>query len=154
VLTIEIESPQQDAVLDLLRQGDDLALSLYPAENYYGLDLDALERPEVTFFVARGDGVAVGTAALVDRGDGTGELKRMFVTDAARGAGVGRAILEAIEAHARGKGMTLVQLETGLPQAAAIALYERAGYRHIPAFGQYVGDPTSYCMEKRLASLL
>jgi len=43
-----------------------------------------------------------------------------------------------------------VLLETGLPQTAAIALYERAGYSAIPKFGPYVDDPTSYCMKKRL----
>ena len=74
----------------------------------------------------------------------------MFVTDAARGLGVGRALLETVEAHARSLNISVVQLETGHPQLAAIALYERAGYVHIPQFGQYVGDPTSVCMEKRL----
>lgn len=145
-----IESPHQPDVLALLQEGDDFALSLYPAENYYGLELADLEQPEVAFYVARQDGVALGTAAIVDRGDGSAEIKRMFVTDAARGLGVGRALLETVEAHARSLGVSLVQLETGVPQLAAIALYERAGYQHIPQFGQYVGDPTSVCMEKRL----
>lgn len=146
-----IESPHQTDVLALLQEGDDYALSLYPAENYYGLELADLEQPGVAFYVARQDGIALGTAAIVDRGDGSAEIKRMFVTDAARGLGIGRALLETVEAHARSLGVSLVQLETGVPQLAAIALYERAGYQHIPQFGQYVGDPTSVCMEKRLA---
>lgn len=150
MLTVEIENPRQDDVIALLQQADDFALSLYPAESYYGLDIAALERPEVFFVVARDEALGLGTAALVDRGDGSGELKRMFVTGAARGAGVGRALLEKIEALARAAGIELLQLETGLPQTAAIALYERSGYREIPPFGQYVDDPTSYCMEKRL----
>ena len=74
----------------------------------------------------------------------------MFVTDAARGAGVGRASLEAVEAFARTVGVSLIQLETGPPQTAAIALYERSGYEHIPRFGKYVDDPTSYCMKKQM----
>jgi putative acetyltransferase len=150
VPTIAVEDPRQPDVIALLQQGDDFALALYPAESYYGLDLAALEQPGIAFHVAREDGVAVGTAALVDRGDGSAEIKRMFVTDAARGLGVGRALLEAVEAHARSRDITVVQLETGVPQAAAIALYERAGYRHIPRFGRYVDDPTSVCMEKLL----
>jgi putative acetyltransferase len=150
VPTVDIENPRQSDVLALLQLGDDFALSLYPAESYYGLDVTALERAEVSLYVAREDGVALGTAAIVDRGDGSAEIKRMFVTDTARGLGIGRALLAAIEAHARAADISLVQLETGLPQAAAIALYERSGYQHIPRFGQYVNDPTSYCMEKRL----
>ena len=150
VLTIAIENPRQDDVLTLLQQADEFALSLYPAENYHGLDIVALEQSDVAFYVARDNGLALGTAAIVDRGDNSGELKRMFVTDAARGAGVGRALLDAIEAFARAVGISLLQLETGLPQTAAIALYERAGYERIPRFGKYVEDPTSYCMEKQL----
>jgi hypothetical protein len=87
---------------------------------------------------------------VVDAGDGSAELKRVFVTAAARGLGVGRALLGAAEERARELGATTMRLETGLPQTAAIALYERAGYRHVPRFGPYVEDPTSVCMERDL----
>lgn len=148
--SIQIESPRGDDVLSLLSQGDAFALALYPAENYYGLDVDALEADGVSLFVAREGDVAVGTAALVDRRDGSGEVKRMFVTDEARGLGVGRALLQALEAHAHDLGIETLQLETGLPQVAAIALYEKLGYLQIPRFAPYTDDPTSYCMEKHL----
>jgi putative acetyltransferase len=149
VPSVDVENPRQDDVRALLQQGDDFALSLYAPESYYGLEISALERPEVTFYVAREDGVALGTVAIVDRGDGSAEIKRMFVTDLARGLGVGRSLLAAVEAHAHVTGISLLQLETGLPQAAAIGLYERFGFQQIPRFGQYVDDPSSYCMEKR-----
>lgn len=148
--TIRIESPHSDDVLALLRQGDEFALALYPAESYYGLDLEALEADGVSLFVARDGGAALGTVAVVDRGDGSAEIKRMFVTDEARGLGIGRGLLEALEAHARHSGLSTLQLETGLPQVAAIALYEKLGYEQIPRFGKYVDDPTSYCMQKHL----
>lgn len=151
MVTVSIEPPRQPDVLDLLRQGDEFALSLYPAENYYGLDIDALERPGVDVFVARDAASVVGTAALVPLADSLAELKRMFVSPAARGLGVASSLLRAAEDRARALGAGAVRLETGLPQAAAIALYEKHGYRHIPQFGQYVGDPTSVCMEKVLA---
>ena len=150
MLTVAIENPRQDDVLGLLQQADDYALSLYPAENYHSLDVVNLEQPGVAFYVARDNGLALGTAAIVNRGDKSGEVKRMFVTDAARGAGVGRALLEAIELFAHTVGISLIQLETGLPQTAAIALHQRSGYVHIPRFGKYVDDPTSYCMEKQI----
>jgi ribosomal protein S18 acetylase RimI-like enzyme len=150
VLIVAPGSPRADDVLPLLRQADDFALALYPAESYHALDDAALERPDVTFLVAREDGRALGTAAVVDAGDGSAELKRVFVTAAARGLGVGRALLDAAEQRARELGATTMRLETGLPQTAAIALYERAGYRHVPRFGPYVEDPTSVCMERDL----
>jgi len=150
VLTVRIESPRQDDVLHLLQQGDDYGLSLYPAENYHALDVDDLDQPDVTFLVAREDGAALGTVALVDARDGTGEIKRMFVSDAARGLGVGTRLLDALHDRARAVGIGTVRLETGLPQAAAIALYRKAGYVDIPRFGPYVDDPTSVCMEQQL----
>ena len=148
--TVAPESPRTADVLPLLRQADEFALALYPAENYHALDVTALERPDVTFFVAREDGRALGTAAVVDGGDGSAELKRVFVTDAARGLGVGRALLVAAEERARELGADVMRLETGLPQTAAIAMYERGGYRHVPRFGPHAEDPTSVCMERDL----
>ena len=150
-MDIAIESPRQADILALLADGDAAALALYPAENYYGLDVTALERPGVALLVARSEGTALGTAALVDNGDGTAELKRMFVSPAARGLGVASTLLTAIETRALSLGATTVLLETGHPQVAAIALYEKHGYEHIAQFGQYVGDPTSVCMKKTLA---
>ena len=150
MVTITIESPRQPDVLELLREGDDFALALYPAENYYGLNIDALEKPGVALLVARDGATVVGTAALVDNGDATAELKRMFVSPSARGLGVGSLLLGAVEDRARDSGIRVLRLETGLPQAAAIAFYEKHGFAHIPQFGQYVGDPTSVCMEKAL----
>ncbi|QIS39812.1 GNAT family N-acetyltransferase [Clavibacter capsici] len=150
MLTVDPESPRAADVLPLLRQADEFALALYPAENYHALDVAALERPGVTFLVAREDGRALGTAAVVDGGDGSAELKRVFVTDAARGLGVGRALLIAAEERARALGARVMRLETGLPQTAAVAMYERGGYRHVPRFGPYAEDPTSVCMERDL----
>lgn len=65
----------------------------------------------------------------------------MYVVPAARGHGVSRALLTGLEQAARTRGWTTLGLETGPLQTAAIALYSSAGYRPIPAFGGYAGDP-------------
>jgi GNAT superfamily N-acetyltransferase len=148
IRTADLAAP---GVRELVEAADAYGLSIYPPENYHALDPEEFDRDEVTLLVARDDaGDALGMAALVDAGDGYGELKRMFVHDAARGRGVGAALLEAVESRAAGLGILTLRLETGDPQVAAIALYERAGYVRIPAFGAYVDDPTSVCMEKSL----
>ena len=135
-------------VPELFAAADAYGLSIYPPENYHALDVREFERDDVLLFVARSDaGEAIGMAAL---NMPTAELKRMFVSETARGLGVGRALLEAVESAALERGIPTLRLETGEPQAAAIALYERAGYRRIPPFGEYVDDPTSVCMEKSL----
>jgi len=154
-VAVGIEPPRQPALLDLLRQSDEFTLALYPPESAHLLDIEELEAPGVTVFVARDDDSAehpaVGLAALVNRGDGSAELKRMFVPAAVRGRGIAGIILRAIERFAQRSGITLIQLETGPLQPAAIALYERQGYVLIPNFGKYVGDPNSVCYEKPLA---
>ena len=161
-LSIAPEPPRQPEVVELLRLSDEFALSLYPPESCYMLDLGELEADNVSVFVARdrdaADGVAdetagaaVGIAALVDRSDGTGEVKRMFVLDSARGGGVARALLRALEESAAARGIRTLQLETGPDHVAALALYWDCGYVVIPNFGQYVGDQFSVCLEKSIA---
>ncbi len=156
-LTVRVESPRSPEVEALLRAGDAYALSLYPADSCYMLNLDELDAANVTVLVARDDGdgtalgmAALGMAALVDRGDGSGELKRLFVDEGGRGRGVATAIMEALEQAARERGVRILQLETGPKQLAAIALYERRGYERIENFGPYVGDEFSVCMQKAL----
>ena len=148
--TFALESPRQNDVIDLLERGEAFARSRYPVDRCYLLDVDELAADGVSVFVARDGGDALGMVALVDRGDGSGEIKRLFVHDRARGRGVAGGLLEALEAHARSRGIRTVQLETGTKQPEAVALYEKHGYRHIPKSGQYVGDETSLCMEKEL----
>lgn len=153
VITVTVEDPRQPEVEALLRAGDAYALSLYPPDSCYMLNLDELVAPGVTVFVARDpQSRALGMAALVDRGDATGELKRLYVDEAGRGQGIATAVMDALEAAAEAQGIRTLQLETGPKQLAAIALYERRGYRHIPNFGPYVGDEFSVCMEKPLGS--
>jgi putative acetyltransferase len=151
VQSVAIEPARQPDVEKLLRVGEQFALSLYPPESCYLLDVGELEHPDVTVFVARVDGEARGMAALVDKRDGSAELKRLFIDDAARRLGLARQLLERIEEFGGAAGAHLIQLETGPRSFAAIALYESSGYRRIPNFGQYVDDPHSVCMEKELA---
>jgi GNAT superfamily N-acetyltransferase len=90
--------------------------------------------------VARDDGgTAVGCGALRALGPDVAELKRMYVVPGARGRGVSTALLAALEESAVARGWTTLRLETGPRQPEAIALYERAGYTPIRAFGAYVG---------------
>lgn len=151
MLKITQEAPNQAEILELLRQSEAYSAALYPPESIHMLNLEQLMQPHVRFFVARQDGKAVGCGALVLGQGGQAEIKRMFVTDAARGTGVGRAVLEAIEHNAAPAGVTLLQLETGVSNREALSLYRRFGYRQRGPFGAYpTDDPTSIFMEKRL----
>jgi putative acetyltransferase len=146
---IAVERPVRADVEALLRESRAMMAGLYPPESRHGLDLGAYERAEVTLFVARDNGVAVGCGAFQLHDDGSAEVKSMFVAPAARRRGVGRAILAAIEAAVRGR-VSALRLETGVKQLPAIRLYEAAGFLRRAPFGSYRDDPLSVFMEKVL----
>ena len=148
-LTIEVERAERDDVRALLHTVWSWSADLYPPESRHGLDLAAYARPEVTLFVAREGGVALGCGAYHLHGDGSAELKSMFVVPEARRRGVGRAILAAIEHGLRGR-VTTLRLETGVKQPEAIRLYESAGFARRGPFRSYRDDPLSIFMEKPL----
>jgi GNAT superfamily N-acetyltransferase len=78
------------------------------------------------------------------------EVRRMFVTPAARGRGWARAILAELERTALAAGHHRMILETGSVLPEAVALYRSAGYSDIPAFGYYAGAPLSIHLGKAL----
>ena len=151
MIIVSRETPRQDDVVALIRQSDALMQALYPAESNHLVDIDALAAPQVHFFVAREDGRALGCGAFVVGEGGCAEMKRVFVDPAARGKGVARLIMGVLEKEAAKLGVDLMQLETGIKQPEAIALYRKFGYVERGPFGSYRPDPLSLFMEKRLA---
>lgn len=147
---IEKASPRLPGAVRLLEQSDAYMAALYPAESNHMVDLAALEVADVTFLVARRGDEILGCCALVPAGDGTAEIKRMFVDPEARGLSLGRRMLEQVEQEARRAGIVAIRLETGIHQPEAIGLYRRSGYVEIGPFAGYSADPLSLFMEKRL----
>ncbi|MFF1686406.1 MULTISPECIES: GNAT family N-acetyltransferase [unclassified Streptomyces] len=82
--------------------------------------------------------------------DGDAELKRMYVTPEARGLGLARRILAALEDDARAAGRSRMVLETGLKQPEAITLYTSSGYTPCTKFGYYRFEELSRCFAKAL----
>ena len=149
-VTLRLESPRQADVTRLLEALDAYQSALYPPESNHFLDVEALAAPNIRFLVARRGVAAVGCAALRIDAAGYGELKRLFVTPAARGIRLGRRLLDRIEEQARQEGLDCVRLETGIHQPEALGLYRSAGYAEREPFGDYAPDPLSVFMEKRL----
>jgi putative acetyltransferase len=150
LLTITREPVRQADVLALIAGSDAHSASLYPPESRYGLDVSAIEARGVRLLVARLGGVAAGCCGYLPEGDGTAELKRLFVEAKARGQGVGRALVGATERAARAEGATVMRLETGIHSDAALALYRALGYCERGPFGNFGADPFSVFMEKTL----
>lgn len=152
-VTIQVEPPDQGTIQCMMADSDRVYADLYPAEENHLLDPAALIDPDITFLVARCDGVVAGFGALAIRRDGDtayGELKRMYVAPSLRGIGLGRRLLQALEDRARADGMTLLRLETGNRQPEAIGLYRAAGFTERDPFGPYAESEHSLYMEKRL----
>lgn len=125
---IAIESPLSDDVRALVAALNQTTLALTPAEHTHHMSVEQMAQPDTTLFVAREDGRAVAMGALRRHDDGVAEVKRMYTLPAHRRRGLGRAILQRIEALAREEGFTRLVLETGANFEAALHVYERAGF--------------------------
>ena len=121
--------------------------ALYPPESCHALDIDELADPSVTFWTIREGDALHGCGALKLTGDGTAEVKSMFLRPAARGRGFSRVVMAAIIDRAREKSIRLLQLETGHDADAAIGLYRSFGFEFCPAFPPYKTDPLSRFMQ-------
>jgi GNAT superfamily N-acetyltransferase len=152
VITIGVEplaSPDARRLIDALN-ADISARYPNPEDNFFELDENEVAERNGAFVIAREDGAAIGCGAVRRIGDGTGEVKRMYVAPSARGKRLGARILAELEVEARKLGITRLVLETGERQGEAIALYEREGFKRIPKFGEYVDAPLSVCFGKDL----
>ena len=90
--------------------------------------------PRGTFLVAFVDGEAVACGGVKPMAPGIGYLKRMWVAGSARGLGLGRRMLAALEAEARELGFSTLRLETNHSLQEAIHLYRSAGFREVDPF--------------------
>lgn len=142
------ERPDAPDAKLLIRELQTHLESFYPPESRHGFSVQELIAENVAFFVLRADGQPAGCGGVMLVGRDYGELKRMYVRPKFRGSGYGQKLLDHLAGHARAHGVTLLRLETGIHQQAAIGLYEKVGFRRIPPFGPYTNDPLSLCYEK------
>lgn len=118
-----------------------------PAASLAAEDRDLIP-PRGAFLVAFVDGEPVACGAVKSIAAGIASLKRMWVAETVRGLGIGRRMLDALEAEARKLGMLTLQLETNRTLEEAIRLYRSAGFREVAAFN---ADPYAHrWFEKRL----
>jgi putative acetyltransferase len=153
-LTIAREHPDSPAARALIDALDRDLHGRYPeAHSIRGLYPDEAQNPRLIFLVAYDDAAPVACGAVRELDADAGEVKRMYVAHDRRGEGIARTILIALEEYARKEGYRTLRIETGTRQHEAIGLYRSAGYRDIPPFGVYVGNPYSVCFEKSVADI-
>jgi GNAT superfamily N-acetyltransferase len=104
--------------------------------------------PGGSFLVGYEDGAAICCGGIKRLPDGACEIKRMYVVPEARGRGVAKQLLGALEREARALGYTVARLDTGPHQPHAERMYRAAGYADV---GNFNANPfASYWGEKRL----
>lgn len=124
-----------------LRTGFDVKLSADP-------EATDMLRPRGAFLVAMSDGLPLGCVGLKGTDKGYAEIKRLWVSPAARGMGMAKRLMAAIEHTARDLGIPLLRLDTNSALPEAVAMYQTAGWTQIDRFND---DPyPDYFFEKRL----
>ncbi len=144
------EAPDGPDVVALIEASDAYAGKRYPPEACFGTDIAGLKSPDIAFVVARRGGAAEGCGAVKSIGDGTAELKRIFVSETARGSGLGRRIMARLEAIAGERGAKTLFLETGALNTEAVTMYRRLGYVECGPFADYAANPYSLFMTRKL----
>jgi GNAT superfamily N-acetyltransferase len=151
-LKISDESFNAPSVRRLLAESERQARLVYTDTWSPGLEpsFDAadFEPPSGRFVVAYSGEETVGCGGFRRLSDEVAEIKRLFVTAAARRHGVGSHLLHELERSARERGYRIVRLDTGGRQPAALALFRSRGYREIPDYNG--NELAAHWFEKRL----
>ena len=151
-VVISLERPDSEDAIALITELEADLDPLYPKQSRHGYSVEKLLRENVFFFIIRDNGVLIGCGGVQFFGSEYAELKRMYVRPQFRGLGFAKLMLDHLEEHTRSNGINLLRLETGIHQHNAIALYERAGFRLTPPFGEYKPDPLSRFYEKQIST--
>lgn len=139
-------------IADFLQEHLNDMNEISPPESVHALDLEALRSPNITFWSAWEDSELIGCGALKELDSRSGEVKSMRTAKTHRRKGVASKILERIIKEAKRRGYDCLYLETGsFPEfASARALYIRYGFEFGKPFGEYIDDPNSVFMMKKL----
>jgi len=124
-----------------LRTGFDVSLSADP-------EATDMIRPRGAFVVAMSDGLPLGCVGLKGTDKGYAEIKRLWVSPAARGMGLAKRLMIQIEDTARALNISTLRLDTNSALPEAVAMYQNTGWTEIPRFND---DPyPDHFFEKQL----
>ena len=147
---IETLAPLWKALLDHIAVLPEALVPIRPFEQSWPIEraemLEALAG-EAFVLTARRSEVVVGYAYVVVEGpdpvwytgDNHAVLAHLSVTDGQRGAGVGTALMEAVDAELERRGIEDVEIGVDPANHDAARFYERRGYRH--DYHIYYGSP-------------
>lgn len=137
-ITLEEVDPRSDKALYCLHEyyselarrfdtGFDVSLSRDP-------EAAAMQAPRGAFLLALSDGMPIGCGGLKGSGGPVAEIKRLWIAPSARGLGLSKRLMAALEDRARELGITTLRLDTNSALPEAVALYRGLGWREIDRF--------------------
>lgn len=140
------------AIVRLLHEHLQSVARYSPPESVHALDLDALRKPEITFWSAWQDSELLGCGAVRELDSEHGEIKSMRTASAHLRKGVAATLMRHILEEARRRCYRRLSLETGSMEAFAPArrLYARFGFEQCGPFADYAEDPYSLFMTREV----
>ncbi|WP_099020049.1 GNAT family N-acetyltransferase [Marinicella litoralis] len=144
---VEGDLHHQD-VRQLLEEHQSRMAEHSPLESRHVLNIQALQRPEISFYSLWSENKLLGCVALKHWQDHLAEIKSMKTSPAFVRRGVGQRLLEYIIETAQSKGYQQLKLETGSMDyfKPARNLYLKHGFEYCEPFGDYVKDPNNVFM--------
>jgi GNAT superfamily N-acetyltransferase len=132
-----------DVLLDCVEGGASVSFMLPMAREtalgFWRKVADGVARGERTLIVAEDDGGIAGTVQLItdmpENQPHRADVAKLLVHRRARGAGIGRRLMEAVEEAARGQGRRVLVLDTASDTAER--LYERLGWQRVGVVPDY-----------------
>lgn len=153
-MDIKIDDLNGSEVTGLLLEHLQSMEEVSPPESRHALKIEGLRQPDITFWTAWEGSQLAGCAALKELDASHGEIKSMRTASAFLRKGVATNLLEHIIEEAKRRNYRRLSLETGSMDYfdSARKLYSKFGFKRCAPFVNYVEDPNSVFMTKKLCS--
>lgn len=110
--------------------------TVFDLKNSGDPELSQMKHPYGTFVVAKLGDMPLGCVGVKGRGGDLAEIKRMWITPAARGLGLARRMMTSAEEAARALSITTLRLDTNSTLSEAVGLYRSMGWVEIDRFNE------------------
>jgi putative acetyltransferase len=151
-MDIRVDDLTRPEIIALLREHLHSMTLHSPPESIHALDIDALRKPEITFWSVWRNAELAGCGAIKELDPRHGEIKSMRTVSSHLRTGVATTLMHHIIEEAGRRSYERLSLETGSMEAFAPArrLYARFGFKYCAPFADYVDDPYSVFMTREL----
>jgi putative acetyltransferase len=151
-MDIRVDDLSGPAIIRLLQEHLQSVALLSPPESVHALGLEALRKPDITFWSVWQGSELMGCGAIKELDSRHGEIKSMRTASLHRRKGVASRLMRHILEEAKRRSYERLSLETGSMDAFAPArsLYARFGFKPCGPFASYVEDPYSVFMTKEV----